>query len=421
MPNIHLPGKKPKAGKGDEQVHATVASADGSLRKLGEKDLLLETGKRVVLRFRLLPKTKFENKAGETIRDSLLHPGDQLSVQVSPDDTETAVRVVLQRSATAAERAAAEQPVDETSVRAATASDLSKPRTVTTKEASTSVEGAAPPAGPAGPADDGDAPKLQRRSEPAEGATEAPAAPDAGPPAESNDPRRYTDEQIVQDARTAAGAFSAGLPNYLVHQVTSRYFATGFPTHWQEIDVVTADLAYVDGKEDYRNVQVNGNPVNNPERTGSWSTGEFGTTLEDVMSFATNAAFKRRGEEKMLGRTAVVYDYSVAQPNSHWTMVSPDGRQYKPAYDGAVWIDRESRRVLRIEQRATAFPRDFPINRAECKLQYAWVRIEQKSYLLPWASENIGCMSGSGACTRNALEFKNYRKFTTESNISFGK
>jgi hypothetical protein len=330
------------------------------------------------------------------------------------------VRVILQRSATAAERAAAEKPVDESAVRTAEAADLSKPRTVTAKEAASTVEGAAPPAG--GAAEDGDAPKLQRHGEPqSEGAADAPAAPDAGPPPESNDPRRYTDAQIVQDARVAAGAFSASLPNYLVQQVTSRYFATGFPTQWQEIDVVTADLAYVDGKEDYRNVQVNGYPANNPERSGSWSTGEFGTTLEDVMSVGTNAAFKRRGEEKMLGRAAVVYDYSVVQSNSHWTMVSPDGRQYRPAYDGAVWIDKESRRVLRIEQRATSFPSGFPISRAECKLQYAWVKIEQKSYLLPWASENVGCMSGSGACTRNALEFKNYRKFTTESNITFGK
>ncbi len=120
--------------------------------------------------------------------------------------------------------------------------------------------------------------------------------------------------------------------------------------------MVTADLAYVDGKEDYRNFQINGIPGDSPEHSGSWSTGEFGTTLEDVMSLATNAAFKRRGEEKMAGRTAVVFDYTVAQPNSHWTMVAPDGRRFKPAYDGAVWIDRESRRVLRIDQRATAFP-----------------------------------------------------------------
>ena len=334
MPNIHLPGRKTKGEKGEE-VKTTVASADGTLRKLGEKDLLLQTGKRAVLRFRLLAKTKFENKAGEAIRDSLMHAGDQISVQVSPDDPETAVRVVLLRSASPAERASAEQPVEDAAVRAPVASDLSKPRTVTTREAAATVDTA--PA--AGSAEDGDAPKLQRRTEGSESTSDV-AAPDDAPAAGSNDPRRYTDAQIIQDARTAAGTFSASLPNYLVEQVTARYFATGFPTHWQEIDEVTADLAYVDGKEDYRNFRINGSPVSNPERSGTWSTGEFGTTLEDVMSLGTNAAFKRRGEEKMMGRTAVVYDYSVAQGNSHWTMVSPDGRQYKPAYDGRG-VDRQ--------------------------------------------------------------------------------
>jgi hypothetical protein len=401
VPNVHLPGKKDKAPKG-EDVRTTMASADGSLRRLGEKDLLLETGKGAILQFRLLAKTKFENKAGEAIRDSLLHQGDQISVQANPDDPETAVRVVLVRGGTPAERAAGEQQVAEGSVRAPVASDLGKPRTVTTRESRTSVDGAAT----GGIAEDGAA---------------ADVPPTAGPAVESNDPRRYTDAQIIQDARAAAGVFSASLPDYLVQQVTSRSFATGFPMQWQEIDVVTADLAYVAGKEDYRNIQINGHPVNNPERTGTWSTGEFGTTLEDVMSPVTNASFKRRGEEKMAGCTAVVYDYTVAQENSHWIMVSPDGRQLKPAYEGAVWIDRESRRVLRIEQRTTGFPRDYPISRAECKLQYALVRIDQKSYLLPSGSENIGCMSGSGACTRNVLEFKNYRKFTAESNITIGK
>jgi hypothetical protein len=77
--------------------------------------------------------------------------------------------------------------------------------------------------------------------------------------------------------------------------------------------------------------------------------------------------------------------------------------------------------VLRIEQIAASFPRDYPLSRAECKLQYAWVKIDQKSYLLPSGSENVACMSGSGACTRNVLEFKNYRKFGAESNVTFGK
>jgi hypothetical protein len=390
-----------------------MASVDGTLRKLGEKDLLLQIAKRAVLRFRLLSKTKFLNKAGEPVRDSLLHPGDQLSIQVSPDDEETALRVTLLRAGTANDRYTAELPVEDGTIRAPRAEDLSKPRTVTTHET----------AAPAEAAPDGDEPKLKRQSEAAAGET-ASSSGDAGPAPVTGlgDPRRNTDEAIIQDAREAAANFSATLPNYLVDQVTSRFFATGFPSRWQQIDVVTADLVYVNGKEDYRNFKIDDRPVDLPiERTGSWSTGEFGTTLEDVMALSTNAAFRRRGEEKMAGRTAVVFDYSVAQPNSHWTMVSPDGREYKPAYTGAVWIDKDTRRVLRIEQIATAFPRDFTISRAECRLQYAWARIEQKSYLLPGSSENIGCMSGSGACTRNAIEFRNYRKFSTDSNITFGK
>jgi hypothetical protein len=321
--------------------------------------------------------------------------------------------VTLLRAGSSSDRYAAELPVEDGVVRAPRAEDLSKPHTVTTREPATPA--AAPPA-------DGDEPKLTRHPEGSETETE-PAGDGAPPPvAGLGDPRRNTDEAIIQDAREAARNFSATLPNYLVEQVTSRYFATGFPVRWQPIDVVTADLAYVDGKEDYRNFKIDDRPVDLPiERTGSWSTGEFGTTLEDVMSLATNATFKRRGEEKMAGRTAVIFDYSVAQPNSHWTMVSPDGRQYKPAYTGAVWVDKDTRRVLRIEQLATAFPRDFTISRAECKLQYGYARIEQKGYLLPASSENVGCMSGSGACTRNAIEFRNYRKFSTDSNITFGK
>jgi hypothetical protein len=178
----------------------------------------------------------------------------------------------------------------------------------------------------------------------------------------------------------------------------------------------------VNGKEEYRDITINGRPTNVPiERTGSWSTGEFATTLEDVLSPATNAKFKRRGEDRIAGRPAVVFDYKVEQPNSHWTLVAPDDRRYSPAYEGALWVDKDTRRVLRIEQRTTAMPRDFPFNRAESTLEYAFVRIEQKTYLLPVASESLACMSGSGACTRNTIAFRNYRKFNVDSSVKFDR
>jgi len=399
VPEIKLPKKKNdkngSSGSSPDEEKTTVASVDGSLRKLGEKDLLLQTARKTVLRFRLLAKTRFLNKAGEPIRDSLLHPGDQLSVEVSPDDEETALRVILMRSGTAADRAAAEQPVEEAAVRAPRPEDFGKPHTVTTH--------ATPPA------ETEPAPEPEKL-EP----TPTPSAP--------GDPRLDTDEQIIRDARAAATAFSASLPNFLVQQNTTRDFQTTFPKQWRTIDTVTAEVAYRDGKEEYRDIKIDGQPVYGPiERTGSWSTGDFGTTLEDLMQVSTNAAFKRRGQDRIASRPAWVYDYTVAQPNSHWEMVSPDDRHCKPAYEGAVWIDKETRRVLKFEQRTLGMPLDFPLSRAESVLEYAFVKIDQKTYLLPAKGENVGCFSGSGTCKRNVIEFRNYRKFEADSKVKFGQ
>lgn len=396
VPEVKLPKRQPK-DKADDGVKMTLATVDGALRKIGEKDLVLQTSSKKLLRFRLLAKTKFLNKEGEPVRDSLLHPGDQLTVTVNTDDEETALKVVVNRAGTPAERASAEQPVDEATVRTPRAEDLGKSHTVSVQPSDAETPAENP---------NSDSPKDDKA-----GSASVPPAHEPG----------NSDDQLISHARAAAASFTATLPNYLAEQVTTRYFSATFPASWQRLDEVTADLAYVDGKEEYRNIKVNGMPASMPpERSGSWTTGEFATTLEDVLSPATAAKFRRRGNDRIAGRAAVVFDYAVAQPNSHWEMVAPDGRTCRPAFDGSLWIDQETHRVLRIEQRTTGMPNDFPTSKAESTVEYAFVKIEQKTYLLPAKSDNLGCARGSGACTRNSIEFRNYRKFTTESQIKFG-
>lgn len=408
LPQIHLPKRKSKdtkdqTGSSHDAVETRV-SAEGSLRQLSEKTLLLQTSPKAILRFRLLAKTQFRNKAGEPVRDSLLHPGDRLSVEVNPDDVETALTVILVRDGTAAERNAAQLPVDEAGVRAPESGDFGKPKTVNVAQpASAGPSGSTEPDAGAGAGKPGE-----------EGAGQP-----AAPPSDPNSPRFNTDEQIIADAREVAASFDATLPDFLAQQVTSRYFSPSGVGNWQRLDVVTADLAYVGGQEQYRGFQVDGTPVSRPQDTGSWSTGEFGATLTDVLSLTTNASFRRSREERIGTRMAVVYDIAVPQSNSHWTLVTPDQRRYQTAYEGAIWIDKETRRVLRIEQRAVALPRDFPFSRNEATLNYAFIRIENRTFLLPAAAENIACASGSGACTRNAIEFRSYRKFNTDSQVKF--
>ncbi|HKE21102.1 MAG TPA: hypothetical protein VKB88_01865 [Bryobacteraceae bacterium] len=398
VPEVKLPKKQPKEQGGDNRT--TMAAVDGALRKLGEKELFLQPSAKTILRFRLLVKTQFHNKAGEPIRDSLLHPGDQLSVQVSPDDEETALRVTLLRNGTDAERKAGELPFDESAARAPKPEDLGKPKTVTTKTNA--------------PADSDPAPDTEPPN--SESATPPPA--NEAPPARTGAP--LTDEQLIAEARAASSRFTSGLPNFLADQSTRRYFNSSVPASWQLIDDVGAEVAYVDGKEDYRKITVDGQPTPlPPQMTGSWSTGEFGTTLEALMAPQTQASFHRRAEDRIGSRAAVVFDFQVTQANSHWTIVAPDQRSFQPPFEGSIWVDRETARVLRIEERTTFMPADFPFTKAESTLEFAWARIDQKSYLMPSTAENLACMRGSGTCSKNTIAFKNYRRFTADSKVIF--
>ena len=49
---------------------------------------------------------------------------------------------------------------------------------------------------------------------------------------------------------------------------------------------------------------------------------------------------------------------------------------------GRLWIDRELDRVLRFEQIATEIPPDFPITAASSLIDYDWVTINERKYLL---------------------------------------
>ena len=414
MPRIKLPKRKPKEPevKAEPKPAAdTLPSVDGTLRKLEEKRLTLETTAKGTLQFRLLAKTQFLDKDGKALRDSLLKPGDQLQVSFSADDEETALRVTLTRAGTAAEKAVAEKETAEVATAPAAPDTATRVST---------------------PAKDDDKPVLRRGKQP-----QKPRDPDPDPapaPEAKIDPREYKEnpstatamglntDPIIEAAREAASQFTETLPDFIVQQHTMRYRTDVKPFQWQAIDMVSAEVTVIKGKEEYKKISINGKVTNKPvEKTGAWSTGEFATTQQDILDSFTAAKFVKRGGQRVAGRDAVVYDYAVQQPNSHWSIIPENSKAYRPPYKGAIWIDKETKRVLKIEQRATSFPDDFEFNRVELVLEYGLVRISGKLVLLPVRSENIICQSASTYCSRNELNFRNYRKFGADTAITFEK
>jgi hypothetical protein len=238
-------------------------------------------------------------------------------------------------------------------------------------------------------------------------------APEPG--SESAEPPR---PDLIARARVIAYDFTSQLPNFICDQLTTRSQSSSRKPNWKRQDRVEVELMYVDGREDYRNVRIDGKPLKKgtPEDTGQWSTGDFGTTLADVLSPSTNADFKKKGTDEVAGLPAVTYDFSVRQPNSHW--VIQYGPPVKPAYTGTLWIHPDSARVLRIEMQARSLPVSHPLDAIEMTVEYGYVTIAGERYLMPVKSENLSCFRGTNNCSRNEIEFRNYRKFGVESNIS---
>jgi len=272
------------------------------------------------------------------------------------------------------------------------------------------------------------------RSQEVNGVTQLPAAPVVTAPAaveeaRNNYPDRLpapsgvsaTDDPIIDETREEAFAFTESLPNYIVKQFTTRYqsdSASRGRTQWQALDIVTADVIAENGKETYKNLMVNGKPSKNVEQTGSWSEGEFASTLQAVLSPASDALFINKRSTTIVNRPAYRYDYSITQPRSSW-LVEASGSRYRPAYGGVIWIDKETSRVLRIEMSARNMPREFPLDQVESTVDYDFVLIGDKKYLLPTHSEALSCERGTSACTRNVIDFRNYKKYGADTNITF--
>jgi hypothetical protein len=424
LPVPRLPGKKSKDQDASDSnsVRVPLRAADGTLRELDEKSLYLETNKNKILKFRVLPKTQFHDKEGQEVRDSLLKPGDRLSVEVNGDDPETALRVILTRKSTDAERARAERPFDHDSAQAPVEADTHSSGTT---EVIAEQPAKSQPDAKLDTSDSGDReiPTLARAGRP-DSADSTEPSQRAEPPPEKVQPVPHpnTSDDIIASARDAADRLTDGLPNFLVQQNTTRYFSRAIPPQWQVLDVVTAEVASVDGKEDYRNIKVNGRPSNRPiEKTGAWSTGEFQTTLESLLNPYTLAAFHKTRDDTLDGRSAYTYDFQVQQRNSDWDIHAPDGAVATPAYTGTVWIDKTTFNVMRIEEQSGPLPDSFPFDKAESVVAYGFVNIDGKTYPLPVQSEILTCQRGSSICTKNEIRFQNYRKFGADSSITFDK
>jgi hypothetical protein len=106
----------------------------------------------------------------------------------------------------------------------------------------------------------------------------------------------------------------------------------------------------------------------------------------------------------------------VRRENSHW-MLQARSQTLAAAYGGSVWVDAKTARVVRIEMQARNLPSDFPMDTVESAVDYSYVMIGGRSFLLPVHAESLGCERGTRYCSHNIIDFRNYHEFKSEIKI----
>ena len=235
--------------------------------------------------------------------------------------------------------------------------------------------------------------------------------------------------ELLDRTRNVTLAAANAMPDFLVKQIIKRSYAYGNTGMWKPHDNLTLAVGYrANAGEEYRLLTLNGMPVpeevrNSSDYTkyapGATSSGvEYVTSVANLVKPESKAEFKVVDTDTIHNRRTLIYEYVVKREFSTLTLISSGARTVVGSR-GRVWIDRELDRVLRFEQIATEIPGDFPMTAASSLIDYDWVLINERKYLLPTHSV-IMLTSTNGQVAvqdRNDIRFRSYQKYGAELKV----
>lgn len=235
--------------------------------------------------------------------------------------------------------------------------------------------------------------------------------------------------ELLERARKATLGASETMPDYLVKQNIIRSHAYGQSKNWAAYDRLSIAVSYRQSAgEDYKLLTVNGVPATQDQSYGmklggTISTGEYVTALIELFKPESRAEFTPIDTDTLRGHRTIIYQYEVKKEFSHQSLGWGEGGSIRQetisGYRGRIWIDRETYRVLRLEDVSTEIDPTFPITAASKVIDYDWVSINEQQHLLPAHAvvELTDRYRGQTEQTRNEILFRGYRKFGAEVKI----
>jgi hypothetical protein len=232
-------------------------------------------------------------------------------------------------------------------------------------------------------------------------------------------PSNQEQERILDEVRTYAADYTKRLPDFICTQVTRRYMGSSLLGMRSQPDVITMRLSFFGQREDYKVLSVNGRPstLTLDQLGGATSRGEFGTQLKMLFAPVSRAQFVWKRCATLRNHRMHVYSYRILRAHSQWHVKYENRDSAAIGYRGLIYVDNDTEMVAKITAEAEDIPTAVPILQAWTELDYDFVTINAKEHLLPLRSATH--LRTARYQSRIEVEFREYRKFGSESSISF--
>jgi hypothetical protein len=249
----------------------------------------------------------------------------------------------------------------------------------------------------------------------------APPPPPVSAPVAIAPPNSIEQKRILAELAEYARNYTKTLPNFICTQVTRKHVDPTGTESWISDGTVQEHLSYLNGEEDYKVVMVNDRPVSNIGHLqvgGNKSSGEFGTMLAEIFDPDSHTDFEWDHWATLRGRRNYVFFFRVQQGFSKYSIKDEQsGRTIVPGYHGLVYADRDTGMVMRLTLECDNIPASFPVQQAGEVLDYDFQKIADREFVLPLKAD-MRTRAGR-IMAWNEIEFRLYRKFGTETSITF--